>query len=207
MNNESDKALLGVDGTDRKLLVVRLTEYMGHRLVDLRYWYRDRKRDEMKPTSKGLMLTRSNYLKFREIIESRHEDIMDWLSVGYVPNKVKSYQLHQMKSADACDYSLPAARTTTADKHGDNSFFNVEHEGSSASVILNMGHPFIQKIHSIDDAKCKQEVLDFISNLVVAFDTAATRLLDSPSVHTSILFEQLEHDWSQYLSKVSKEKC
>ena len=86
-----DGKVLGEDGPKRKRLVIRLAEYKEQITAIISSAYMQEAYDEFKPSSKGIMLTRSNYLTFKKVVDCNHEAVMDWLGVGYVPEHVEKY--------------------------------------------------------------------------------------------------------------------
>ena len=55
-----EKTLLE-DGPEGRRLTVKLTEFNGIHLLDIRYWYFDKKAGEYRSTRKGVSLTGPKY--------------------------------------------------------------------------------------------------------------------------------------------------
>lgn len=199
---KEDGKVLGEDGPKRKRLVIRLTEYKDHRLLDLRYWYLDKKADEFKPTSKGIMLTRSNYLAFKKVVDHNHETVMDWLGVGYVPEHVEKYNREQEKNVEDLRLKSSEVRGEISDCPEDTSFFKVEHEGGVDRVVFNSSHPFVRLMQDNKD-QCIDEL---VLMLVMTFERAKNGLEGTSAIDSNILFDQLEYDWSDKLRYLVKNK-
>lgn len=195
--------VLAEDGPERKRLVIRLTEYEQHRLLDLRYWYIHKPSGEFRPSNKGVMLTRSNYLTVKNVIERFHEEVMDWLGVGYVPEHVAKYEKAQEKAAEETKY-LPSS-VTSSNEHRPNDplFFEVEHTGGNDLTIFNTAHPFNEELETIaKDTPQGTELVHLISEMLVAYAKAKRGLEEAAATHPSVLFDQLEYDWAHFLKNL-----
>ena len=199
MKNER-REVLAEDGPASKKLIIKLGEYKGHRLFELRFHYFNKKEQDFTPTRKGLSLTRSNYLTVKKVIEKNHEQVMDWLGVSYVPQHVEENQVAQEKAYKETEYSSGEVCFKTKKYFRDPDFFKAQHEGGQTTVIFNEEHPFFNSISDIlVSGEIGEKAIAMIASMLVAYSTAKLRLKDSPSSHPEILFEQLEYDWSEYL--------
>ena len=81
MTDDNGEVLIE-DGPDNKRLRIALRKFKGTPLLDVRYWYLDKKAQEFKPTGKGISLTRANYLGLRSIAVDHHDAVMGYLDIG-----------------------------------------------------------------------------------------------------------------------------
>ena len=192
--------ILAEDGSAYKKLIVKLKEYEGHRLLELRYHYFDKKKHEFFPTKKGIALTKSNYLTVKKVIEKNHEQVMDWLGVGYVPEHIARNQQAQEEAYQEIEYSSGAVEVKAESYARDPDFFKCNHEGGKIKIAFNTAHPISLEIMDLLNSKKEGEkAVKIIASLLAAYSSAKHRLANSPSAHPEILFEQLEYDWAEYL--------
>lgn len=195
--------VLAEDGPEWKKLVVKLTEYEQHRLLDLRYWYLNKPSGEFRPSNKGVMLTRSNYLTVKNVIERRHEEVMDWLGVGYVPEHVAEYEKAQENAVEETKYHPSSVTSSRENRPIDPLFFEVKHAGGVDITSFNTAHPFDEELETIArDTPQGTELVCLISKILAAYARAKRGLEEAPATHPSVLFDQLEYDWAHFLKNL-----
>jgi hypothetical protein len=193
--------VLAEDGPPRKRLVLKLTHFEESRLLDLRYWYQDKKTSEFRPTGKGVSLTRKNFLCLKETVERRSEEILDWLSISYVPEYVTDYEARQVKTNADLDLETPTVEVTAEEVPRDVSFFHVTRTGGHAKVTLNTAHPFVATLMEALKEGDGAAVTEIVAQLLLCHAQAQESLSDSPATHADVLFDQLTHDWSRLLRR------
>lgn len=195
----SEEHILVEGGPAQKRLSVRLTQYEGTPLLELRFWFLSRKSGEYVRTKKGIMLSRNNYLLARESFATRHEEIMDWLGVGYVPEHVQKYEDAQASSLE--EAKRTGAHIAVAHEPQAERFFRVSHEGAVDSVSLSESHPMGSQLAHLGANGCSRQDLDqLLGSLLSAYSRAKASLDGTPTTDASILFDQLEHNWSEILA-------
>lgn len=194
---------LAEDGTEKKKLIIRLTEYEGNRLLDLRFWYFNKKELEWHRTRKGIMLNRENFKCAKKAFETHDEEILDWLGIGYVPEHVEKYANEQEEAVEKGAYAPDRVTTSTVQQPRNPAFFEVVHRGGKTEVEYNESHPLFDKLKSNGDDSAESGLLAL---LLASYHRAKERLGDSPATDASILFDQLEHDWSNFLKGYLTEK-
>lgn len=192
---DNDK-ILAEDGSEKKKLVIRLTEYEGNRLLDLRFWYFSKKDGEWHRTRKGIMLNRENFVCARKTFDAYNEKVLDWLGIGYVPEHVEKYAKEQEEAVEKSAYSPDKVTTSTVDQVKNPAFFEVVHRGGETKVDYNKSHPFFEKLKG---TVVEGKSTDAVSLLLASYHKAKARFGDSPVTDASILFDQLEHEWSNHL--------
>ena len=189
--------VLAEDGPERKKLQIRLTEYEGNRLLDLRFWFFSRRDGEWQRTKKGIMLNRENFRCTRKTLNDYEHEILDWLGIGFVPEHVDEYNKRQGKALEEMSVADEVTHSTNQnDRSG--MIFEARHEGSSCEIVYNGAHPFVGQLESCGSGREAQALLD---ELFAAYSLAKEEMGDSPATDASILFQQLEHNWSQKLKK------
>lgn len=202
MSQRSDTdRVLAEDGPASKRLVLRLTHFEESRLFDLRYWYKDKKTSEFRPTGKGLSITRKNFLCLKETVERRSEEILDWLSISYVPKHVAAYEARQAKTNADLELVSPTVELETQEAPRDVSFFHVTRAGGDAKVTLNTAHPFVRELMEALSSVDGTPLADLLARLLICHAEAAESLADSPATHADVLLDQLAHNWSRLLRR------
>jgi Transcriptional Coactivator p15 (PC4) len=198
--NDSDR-ILAEEGPPGKRLVLKLTHFEESRLLDLRYWYQDKKTSEFRPTGKGLSLTRKNFLCLKETVERRSEEILDWLSISYVPEHVATYEARQAKTNANLELESPAVELETQEEPRDVSFFQVTRVGRDAKITLNTAHPFVKALTEALRSGDGSLLAELLARLLLCHAMAAESLTNSPATHADLLLDQLTHNWSRFLGR------
>ena len=201
MSNDT-RQILAEDGPDRKKLIIGKKEYKNHRFLELRYYFFDKVTQEFMPTKKGIALTRSNYLTVKKVIDKNHEQVLDWLGVGYVPEHVEKNFKAQEEAYRSVQFTSGSVEHNIEIKEKDPNFFEARHIGGKNVVTFNGSHPMSKKIDElIKSGEIGQKAVRLVAEMIATYSVAKSRLMDSPSSHPEILFEQLEYDWSEYLKE------
>lgn len=193
--------VLAEEGLPSKRLVLKLTHFEESRLLDIRYWYLDKKTSEFRPTSKGIALTRRNFLCLRDTVEHRSEQILDWLSISYVPEHVTDYEIRQEKTNADLDLESPKVEIDLQMEPREASFFHVTRAGGEAKVTLNTAHPFVGALTEALQANDSTRLTELLARLLLCHAQAAHSLSDSPATHADVLLDQLDHNWSRLLRR------
>jgi hypothetical protein len=192
---------LAEDGPKSKHLVIQLNEFDDNRFLDMRYFYFDKNDQEYKPTRKGISLTKSNYLMMKKVVEKNHEEVMDWLGVGYVPEHVTEYQKQQEEQAKLVRYmTVGKLELFFENEKRDPGFFRVETLGGQSQLYINEAHVFGNKLAStIKNNNSDNSIIHLILNLLLMYDKSKDGLKGTVSIDPEVLFEQLEYDWANFL--------
>lgn len=196
--------VIGEDGPASKRLVVRLSHYEESQLLDIRYWYQDKKTSEYRPTGKGISLTRRNFQFLRDMIERKTERILDWLSISYVPEEVAAYDARQAEANADLDLATPPSRLSLVREPRDAEFFHVSRNGGEAVVNLNEAHPFVAHLLAAVGDGDEVEAKALLARLLLCHAQAELALADAPATHSTVLFDQLRFNWSGLLRRSSE---
>jgi len=203
MSDEYD-ALLVEDGSPRKKLRATLRKYQNTPLLDLRYWYEDKKTNEYRPTSKGISLTKSNYLSVRSISIDHHDDIMEYLDVG-------SIDANGAGDQEAINNSNAGKYGTVNEVHVELDFlkpstavYSVSYKGAVAHITLNKSHPFIQS--AIGEATLDTEAVGIrkIAELLVAVDLTLKTQIEPDTISPDVLSDLFGFGLSRYSRKIAE---
>ena len=195
--------MLAEDGPPNKRLVFKLTHFEESRLLDLRYWYHDKKTAEFRPTAKGLSLTRKNFQCLKDMVDAKSEEILDWLSISYVPKNVADYDKRQADKNSDLELETPNLELKTSQDERDTAFFHVSRSGNDAAVTLNTAHPFVTALLATASEGDGEALTNLVAKLLLCLAQSQDSLADSPATHSSILFDQVNHNWSRLLRRAA----
>jgi hypothetical protein len=188
--------VLGEDGPQRKRLSIRLTEYEGTRLLDLRFWFYSAKDREWQRTKKGIMLNRENFICARDTLASHSEKILDWLGIAYLPQHVENYDRRQSEAVECRGRVGVSMSVSSYQETRSPEFFRIASEGGRADVGFNEEHPLYA---AMDAANTKDEALQLLAAVLNGFHQAKIRMEDGPISDSELFLSQLEQEWAKNL--------
>jgi hypothetical protein len=173
MQTENDDdgldAALAVFGKKRELIVVRLREYKGHRLLDVRRWYR-KNGTEWAPTSKGIALNRDGFEFLARVFETEETRIQSYFSGEDDTHlRVRDEHESQRQSYKEAAYSA-RPYDIGAEEWSGPSFFRLDGMGAKDRLVLNSKHP-------VGKALLARGLDETLKHLLVSFGRAC-RLVD-----------------------------
>ncbi|QIE43541.1 hypothetical protein G5B39_16120 (plasmid) [Rhodobacteraceae bacterium SC52] len=194
------------DGPKKKRLKVTLQEYMGRPLLNLRYWYEDKKSGEMQPTRQGVALTRNNYLALRSSIVDHHDEIMEYLNVG-AKDAIKTGEGSVLNEHISGKQSpIAIVKVEFEARRPASELYKVDYHGSSATVRLNTNHCFLgQNPTLMQIEKVPQDVVKSIGRLLVALDLSLMAARDTELTSPSVVTEQLKFDFFKHAQTISRQ--
>jgi Transcriptional Coactivator p15 (PC4) len=204
--SDNRERVLSEDGPLSKRLVVKLAQYEDSRILDLRYWYLDKKSGEFRQTPKGVSLTRKNFLLLKRIVDDHSELVLDWLGISYVPNHITAYETRQADKAEEIRVTMPKTRIRVHSDRRSAGFFDVNFEGGDAEVSLNTAHSFVGRFLAAIDGGDKEKAKNLLGQLLLGYASAAEGLSGATATSADILLDQLEFDWSQTLKSAGDMK-
>lgn len=203
MSDDYD-ALLVEDGTPRKKLRATLRKYEGTPLLDIRYWYEDKSSKVYRPTSKGISLTKSNYLSVRSVSIDHHDDIMEYLDVGSTKTTGSADQeaIHNSNTGkfgavNDVQVKLDFVKPSTA-------VYSVVYKGATAHIVLNKRHPFIRSITEDISSDESGPGLKIIAELIVAADLTLKTQMTSQTSSPDVISELFGFGLSRHLKKIAE---
>ena len=193
------------DGPSHKRLSVKLNQYEGHKLLDLRYWYLHKKSGEYRATHKGIALKGPQYKLLTRALVENSEKILEWLEQATVPEHVLKYTEDQQAAAETLLANGGDVATSSMPWPRDPHFFNVKHSGNLDHVVFNSESTFIQKLESELKGGERDDITwTLIGYLFATFRKARASLNDTPAVDPEALFDQLELEWARILEGTIK---
>jgi hypothetical protein len=194
-----ENRILGEEGPERNRTRFVLNLYKGHRLLDIRKYYRDKKTGEFKPKMQGINLNRDTFMELKRVLDRDEEAILEWLRIGHVPEEVLRYQQAQEEAKRKNFRLVGDVEIEEINNFRDKKMFDVRHEGGRDIVELNINHPFVQSISEGELANMTPgEIRGLFARLLASFGRSRTLLQNSGASEPEILFEQSVFDWSEF---------
>jgi len=200
---DDSEIVLFEDGRDSKRLRVMLREFKGTPLLDMRYWYRDKKTEEMKATGKGISLTRVNYLGMRTVAVDHHDTVMEYLDVGSLPVTHRGDQIQISEQSARQQQPIQSTEIEIAPLKPSSRLYEVEHRGSTAIVTLNKNHPFTASLSR--DKMTDGHELEAIGKMILAIDLSLMNSRGDELTSPRIISDQFEYDLSKYIRRLSRQ--
>lgn len=202
MTDENGEVLIE-DGPDHKRLRITLKEFKGTPLLDVRYWYVDKKTKDLKPTAKGVSLTKANYLGLRSVAVDHHDSVMEYLDVGSVAVSHGGDSSLIAKQVAQKQQSVKSISIEFAILKPSYRLYDVEYKGGLAIITLNKSHLFVRTLSNRDDERNAQ--LEAIGKLLVSIDLSLMNMHVEGEISPSIVAGQFEYDLTKYANQVSRE--
>jgi len=203
MTKESDSFdnALVVAGTERQPFIVSFSEYEGSRLLDVRKYYKDKQSGELKPTRKGVALTRVQYEVLHNVFSKEEDEIEAWFSSN------EDDRSKTIRSHDEHRYGAARMHIEIAEWRG-LEMFKFEKKGQHAILFLNKTHPWVSKfigLHNIAEIQDNQSdefcmVLDLLNALFQAI-----ALIDRRNEHASEVIDTVIGNWGIFAKRYAKE--
>jgi hypothetical protein len=191
------------DGPDSKRLRITLREFKDRPLLDIRYWYLDKKSKELKPTAKGISLTKANYLGLRSVAVDHHDSVMEYLDVGSISTTHGGDRSLIAKQNAKNQNSVKNMSVKIEVLKPSSKFYEVEYEGAFATVTLNKSHKFVESLSDQDDVRRAQ--LEAVGKIIVSIDFSLMNVHGEGVISPSIVADQFEYDFAKYAERLSRE--
>ncbi|GAB2596651.1 MULTISPECIES: transcriptional coactivator p15/PC4 family protein [Nitrincola] len=196
-NSELDEIILSETGPEKKLLRMSLSEFEGTRLLNVRYYYKDTKTGEIKPTRKGIALGRNRYVDIFELFEKHHSEILD-----YFDNQSTGFKgLNGWKSRVekvARTQKSNAMVITSIEPLGGRDLYDIVFSGAEISVKLNNKNKFVSTLSEQSNPN------DLLGRVAAAFELACQLVADEQSNAVVDALDHLKYEFSRQLSSIAK---
>jgi hypothetical protein len=191
-----DKVIASFGGVNSPIRISLIT-YEDTKMVDIRKFYRDRKTNEVKHTSKGIALTDNNFNELMSSLNDHWAAISNWVS--NLDGTVNSDQNAQRKALTT-NSKMPGHISYQFESVRGPQICKVLSEGDSSKVVFNEGNAFVASI-SKKKKYTESEVFNIISHIFVALDKAKyTSEVDGGEHGGTVEFGSLIHNSSRMLN-------
>jgi hypothetical protein len=195
----SDELIKGLRlGSPSNPLIMSLIEYEGHRLLDIRKYFIDKKSKETKPTRKGVSLNAKLARQVQDAITENAKPIFEWLECGdnSALTEVERSMMARTKAMEEESLKPRTFRVKNREWKGAECFA-FESNGGEDHVALNTKHPFYEKLNCSrgEDANtCSPIIL-----MLAAYYHAKLRFSGEIESDAEHFFKLFEHEWGLLL--------
>jgi hypothetical protein len=182
-------------------VVCQLKQWKSKRYLDIRKHYVDYKTEDLKPTTKGIMLDASVFGEFVSLIDKKEIDILDWLNSGPLSQE-EQLQAKIKEASDLIAKSrLDAKKFTHATENNTGGgFFDVRTMGGRPELIINENHLLYEEIKKLNESST-----ELIMKLIMSFQHVID-LYDEQEINSLDLINDLKVSWSTALSNYISKK-
>jgi len=187
-------------GSAKNPIKVACNEYEGRRMLDIRRYYVDKSTAELRPTTKGISITKDSFRELLNVIEQNKKAIDEWLDGG---ERERSDDVAQRNDRANKVARLNARLTAMPidvihDLWKGGGFFACRSEGGKDVVVLNEGHSLLSALKEVESGQ--RNVEELIGCLLVSFTRAKNIFQGSeePLVPEDVI-ELMDFNWGLYL--------
>lgn len=185
-------------GSASNPLVVTLTQWEGHRLLDIRKHFVDKKSQEIKPTRKGVSLNANTARQVQEVLNEHKEAIFAWLETGDNSALGAVEQAMKARSQATEAEALKPRRFKVQQREWKGAeFFECEANGADDHIVLNQSHPFFKS--KTGDKKTKSSNDGSLVLMLAAYYRAKLRFSGEIEADAEQFFRLFEHEWGLLL--------
>ena len=191
-------------GNEKNALEGNLTEYEGRKCIDIRNWYLDKKTSEMKPTQKGLTLTKAKYFTLIDELFEHSKEVGEWFSIDSLEKERK------MPLDSKINTDLDESIQIKFDILPSHLMYDLEIRGTSRQLIINSESSFgfhLKEMLVKDVLDFKEiegdRLLSLIINLILSFQKAANRLCsEEKELKANEFIADLNLEWKRIFDTV-----
>lgn len=195
----SNKLIKGLRlGSPTNPLIMSLLEYEGHRLLDIRKYFIQRKSKETKPSRKGISLNAELARQIQDAINENADAIFRWLERGddSALTEVERAMLARTKAAEE-EALKPRPFNVKDGAWKGAECFEFESNGGEDCVTLNTKHPFYGMLNCSRGTSantCSPIIL-----MLAAYYRAKLRFSGEIESDGEHFFKLFEHEWGLLL--------
>lgn len=200
-------------GAERAPIVLKLNEYMGRHLLEIRRYYYDKESRELRPTQKGINLNQEAFAIVKNIFQQQSSVIEEWLSGS--DDSVESVVRRNFDEQVAALEQIRTRRrphVLDQEKWKSSSFFDVRAEGGIDRLTYNQSHQFkkflddllkmLEGTLSDQESRTALARLEGLLQLILVAYFRAKMLFEGAGQMTaSDIFDTLELNWGAILGE------
>jgi len=190
-------------GSPANPLVLCLSEYQGHRLIDIRKYFIERQSRQPKPTKKGVSLNATQYRQVMDVLAKESGVVLEWLD-GQASVATVTAAMRERQDAVEREATKPRPIEEHAEPWRGPEFFRCCAVGGADEVTLNTRHPFAQVLESCGPELGKPGSPIFL--LLAAYARAKQRFDGDIESDSDGFFAMLESEWGVLLSRYCVER-
>lgn len=191
-----DEIILTEAGSFRKRLRLSLSVYKQQSLLNIRYYYEDKKSGEMRATPKGISVTRNNFLVIADTLAENNEAISSFMENGCIDDSLTTWEQNKSKALEAVGAVEEIVSEIKPIPGRD--FTEVSYEGSKAIVSLNSNHKHVEHL------KSDRERIKVLEGIAVALDLSHKMISEDESNEVQHALERFRSEFSRQLKNLPK---
>jgi len=208
----SNKSIIATAGGKKNKIVFSLSEFEGRRIFDIRKFYTDKNSGELKPTKKGITLSKNSFEVTKGVIADNEDEILSWLcsDTAIVSDIKKDIRLKGKHSKEARFQAQEFVVDHSAWKSPE--FFSVTAEGGKDRLTLNTKHDFVKELlrlleteESDDDNQDSSNVIERVRELfwmlLLSFGKARHLYENSEASAAAVVLDTTVYNWGLYLNQ------
>ena len=181
-------------GSKKNCMRISLSEFNGTPILNIRNYFE--KDGEMRPTKKGISISRNKFLDLAKVFNEHQEHIESFLENTNNLKRfeeifvTKSLELEQLKTVETANLNIcPTPGRNISE---------IKYHGSTAEINLDTNHKFIDKFSGSEVA---DEVL---KKLFLALDISIRLVTEDESNEVKQSFERLEYELARQLRNLTE---
>ena len=181
-------------GSKKNCMRISLSEFNGTPILNIRNYFE--KDGEMRPTKKGISISRNKFLDLAKVFNEHQEHIASFLESKKNLGKFeeifvkKTLALEQVKTVETANLNIcPTSGRNIAE---------VKYQGSSAEVCLDSNHKFIDTFSGSND------VNEILKKIFLALDISVRLVTEDESNEVKQSFERFEYELSRQLRNLAE---
>ena len=204
-------------GSEQNCILIKLSQYKGRKILDIRRHYLDESSGKLLPTRKGITLTQQQAEAFFETFLENKDLVKEWFNEdSTTTDLVKKNVSGQIQAKEEAKHGFKLYERDIY-SGAVSSFFHIESNGGREKISYNSKHP----IHSIiSDTKDRimntpdpsstvgkdiEVILFLVDVILLSYFRAKTQFDKSQLIDPDTFIETLEINWSATLKRYIKE--
>ena len=160
-----------------------------------------------KPSRKGIVLNKRNYLLVTEDFKKNHEKILDWLGITYVPEHIENYSQRQNETLNNLEYKLGEISASKSKNGNQELLYQYQSLGGLEKIIYNESHSFNEEIDKITGPEIEFNMFKTLLDLLlISYEKTKEKFSGIPVSNTDIFFENFQTVWFEILRRSIEEE-
>lgn len=192
--SNSEELVIEKVGSKKSPILITLKTYKGREIIDIRKYYTN-KEGQLKPTRKGISLTRKKIYPVLKVLAENIDQINDF----FEQNRNEELFDNKISNLDTSELIIKEI-----ERH---KFFKVNHLGGRDDIIVNRHHPFGDFLENLKeeisqyDEKLANKLEALVNSLLLTYSKTNSYFGDDEELQVGTFVEDQEINWGRYLKK------
>ena len=190
-------------GSSANPVIIKLTVYEGHRLLDIRKYFVPKTGGAVQPTKKGISLGGAMLKQVYQALQENMREIGAWLDKETVTTEQEVYQAMSARLNARQELARqPRQIDVQTDTWQSPNFYKVESIGGKDKVSFNNSHPIFATLGT--KPITKEALMQWLGVLLVAHHRAKAQFPGDQDFNSDLLFEEVEFEWGKIAANYAK---